>query len=89
MLLHAEVYHDFLPKANGRPRRRKEWRTDADIEISAEDRARNPFLCSDELVQSMIDALETTSACFAAQSRPLGMMIDQIASRGCFSWIGT
>lgn len=60
MLLHAEVFHDFLEKKIKRPTRTKNWEDPSDISISPADRARNPFLADESQVAAMIDALAET-----------------------------
>lgn len=57
LLLHAEVYHDFLRNKAGAAMRRRDWREEADVTIEPADRARNPFLVDDVRVGDMIDAL--------------------------------
>jgi type II secretory pathway predicted ATPase ExeA len=60
MLLHAEVYHDFIKKKKGGSTRLKNWETASDVSIHSDERARNPFLANDAQISAMIDALAQT-----------------------------
>lgn len=60
ILLHAEVYHDFMDGKISGPMRLTNWEVNDDIAIAPEDRARNPFLVDDAQIASMIDALDKT-----------------------------
>lgn len=60
ILLHAEVYHDFIKKKVGGTIRLQNWEKEADISIEPNERARNPFLANDVQIQAMIDALAQT-----------------------------
>jgi len=68
MLLHAEVYHDFLPHKASGPMRLSNWQREEDVRIAAEDRARNPFLADDARVAAMIDALDKSAFAFLDES---------------------
>lgn len=64
MLLHAEVYHDFLPEKASGPMRPNNWQREEDVRIATEDRARNPFLADDARVAAMIDAIDKCAFAF-------------------------